>query len=72
MDEHSKKILMLSLDCDAKWCAAYLGISYIHLKDKLRISREEALDRAVETVEYAKSHGLKIRFTVEDGSRSRT
>ena len=26
--------------------------------------------RAVETVEYAKSHGLKIRFTVEDGSRA--
>ncbi|HJN19993.1 MAG TPA: 2-isopropylmalate synthase, partial [Candidatus Nitrosopelagicus sp.] len=42
----------------------------IHLKDKLRISREEALDRAVKTVEYAKSHGLKIRFTVEDGCRA--
>jgi 2-isopropylmalate synthase len=63
-------IVYISLDCDAKWCAAYLGISDIHLKDKLRISREEALERAVETVEYAKSHGLKIRFTVEDGSRA--
>ena len=58
------------LKCDASWAAAYLGISDIHLKDKLRISREEALDRAVETVEYAKSYGLKIRFTVEDGSRA--
>ena len=28
------------------------------------------MKRAVETVEYAKSHGLKIRFTVEDGSRA--
>ena len=28
------------------------------------------LNRAVKTVEYAKSHGLKIRFTVEDGSRA--
>ena len=54
----------------SNWVAAYLGISDIHLKDKLRISREEALNRAVETVEYAKSHGLKIRFTVEDGSRA--
>ena len=65
-----KQDIDISLDCDAKWCAAYLGISDIHLKDKLRISREEALERAVETVEYAKSHGLKIRFTVEDGSRA--
>ena len=65
-----KEDIDVSLDCDAKWCAAYLGISDIHPKDKLRISREEALERAVETVEYAKSHGLKIRFTVEDGSRA--
>ncbi len=60
----------VSLKCDASWVAAYLGISDIHLKDKLRISRDEALNRAVKTVEYAKSHGLKIRFTVEDGSRA--
>jgi len=60
----------VSLKCDAKWVAAYLGISDIHLKDKLKISRSEALERAVETVEYAKKHGLNIRFTVEDGSRA--
>jgi 2-isopropylmalate synthase len=65
-----KEDIDVSLSCDATWCAAYLGISDIHLKDKLRITREQAMDRAVGTVEYAKSHGLKIRFTVEDGSRA--
>tara|TARA_B100000029_G_scaffold106908_1_gene97696 strand:- start:709 stop:1887 length:1179 start_codon:yes stop_codon:yes gene_type:complete len=60
----------VSLSCDAKWVAAYLGISDVHLKDKLRITKEQALERAVETVSYAKKHGLKIRFTVEDGSRA--
>jgi 2-isopropylmalate synthase len=65
-----KEDIDVSLSCDAKWCAAYLGISDIHLKDKLRITREQAMERAVGTVEYAKSHGLKIRFTVEDGSRA--
>ena len=65
-----KEDIDASLSCDAKWCAAYLGISDVHLKDKLRITREQAMERAVETVEYAKSHGLKIRFTVEDGSRA--
>ena len=65
-----KKDIDVSLKCDASWVAAYLGISDIHLKDKLRISRDEALNRAVKTVEYAKSHGLKIRFTVEDGCRA--
>jgi 2-isopropylmalate synthase len=65
-----KEDIDVSLSCDAKWCAAYLGISDIHLKDKLRITQEQAMERAVGTVEYAKSHGLKIRFTVEDGSRA--
>ena len=60
----------VSIDCGAEWCAAYLGISDVHLADKLRITREDALERAVDTVEYAKSHGLKIRFTLEDGSRA--
>ena len=65
-----KEDIDVSLSCDAKWCAAYLGISDVHLKDKLRITKEQAMERAVQTVEYAKSHGLKIRFTVEDGSRA--
>ena len=60
----------VSIDCGAEWCAAYLGISDVHLADKLRITREEALERAIDTVEYAKSHGLKMRFTLEDGSRA--
>jgi len=65
-----KEDIDISLRCDASWIAVYLGISDIHLKDKLRISRQEALKRSVDAVEYAKSHGLKTRFTVEDGSRA--
>ena len=65
-----KEDIDVSLDCDAEWCAVYLGISDIHLHDKLRITRAQAMERAVQTVEYAKAHGLKIRFTVEDGSRT--
>jgi isopropylmalate/homocitrate/citramalate synthase len=65
-----KEDVDVAIDCDATWMATYLGISEIHMKDKLRITREEALRRSVETVEYAKSHGLKMRFTVEDGSRA--
>ncbi|MGQ0795279.1 MAG: homocitrate synthase/isopropylmalate synthase family protein [Nitrosopumilaceae archaeon] len=65
-----KEDIDVAIDCDAVWMATYLGMSDIHLKDKLRISREEALRRAVEAVEYAKSHGLKMRFTMEDASRA--
>jgi 2-isopropylmalate synthase len=59
-----------ALDCDTEWVATYMGISDIHLAAKLRISREEAKIRALEVVDYIKSHGLKSRFTMEDASRT--
>ncbi|HEX5905127.1 MAG TPA: 2-isopropylmalate synthase [Candidatus Nitrosocosmicus sp.] len=59
-----------ALDCGTEWVATYMGISDIHLEAKLRISREEAKIRALEVVDYIKSHGLKSRFTMEDASRT--
>jgi isopropylmalate/homocitrate/citramalate synthase len=59
-----------AIDCDTNWIATYMGISDIHLLAKLRISREEAKQRALEVVDYIKSHGLKSRFTMEDASRT--
>jgi len=58
------------VSCGASWCAVYLGVSDVHMRDKLRIGRDEAVSRAVGAVEHAKAHGLKIRFTAEDGSRA--
>lgn len=65
-----KSDIDIALRCDAKWMAMYLGISDLHLAAKLRITREQALERAVEAVDYMKAHGLKGRFTVEDASRA--
>ncbi|MCP8310420.1 MAG: 2-isopropylmalate synthase [Candidatus Methylarchaceae archaeon HK01B] len=64
------KDIDVALDCDARWIAMYHSVSDIHLKYKLRVSREETIRRAVGAVEYAKSHGLRLRFTMEDASRS--
>ncbi len=60
----------VALNCDAEWVAMFLSTSDIHLKDKLRLSKEEALQRAIVAVEYAEDHGLKSRFTAEDASRT--
>ncbi|MCL6088824.1 MAG: 2-isopropylmalate synthase, partial [Candidatus Marsarchaeota archaeon] len=58
------------ISLDASFIAMYLSTSDTHLSHKLHLSREEALSRAVEMVEFAKSHGLKLRFTCEDASRT--
>jgi isopropylmalate/homocitrate/citramalate synthase len=60
----------VALRCDASWIAMYHSVSDIHLQHKLRIPRDRAIERAVQAVEYAKSHGLKLRFTMEDASRA--
>lgn len=44
--------------------------SDIQLKYKLKISREEYYNRAIELVEYAKSRGLYISFSAEDSTRA--
>ena len=59
-----------AIETDAEWVATYMGISDVHLRAKLKISREEAKNRAIEVAEYIKSHGLKSRFTMEDASRT--
>jgi isopropylmalate/homocitrate/citramalate synthase len=60
----------ISRSCDAEWIAMYHSVSDIHLASKLHVSRETALERSISVIDYAKSHGLKVRFTAEDATRS--
>lgn len=56
--------------CDVEWVAMYHSVSDIHLTSKLHVTREAAIQRSISAIEYAKSHGLKLRFTMEDASRA--
>ena len=57
-------------ETEADRIAIFYGVSDIHLKAKHRKTREEALSIIGEMVEYAKSYGVKVRFTAEDASRA--
>jgi 2-isopropylmalate synthase len=48
----------------------FLATSDLHLEHKLRISREEALDRVVRMVRYARERCPEVEFSAEDASRS--
>ncbi len=48
----------------------FIATSDIHMKYKLRMTREEVLGRIAESVEYAKSRGVKVLFSAEDATRS--
>ncbi len=48
----------------------FIATSDIHLKHKLRMSRDEVLDAASFAINYAKKHIDYIEFSAEDASRS--
>ncbi|MGH2332004.1 2-isopropylmalate synthase [Thermoanaerobacter mathranii] len=48
----------------------FIATSDIHLKYKLKMSREETLKRAVEMVRYARRKFDEIEFSAEDASRT--
>lgn len=58
------------LDVDADWIGIFLGTSQISQKHNTHLGREETLETIANSVEYAKDHGLKVRFTPEDATRT--
>src|SRR5690606_6135947 len=48
----------------------FIATSDVHLARKLRISREECLDRAAEAVRRARSHADDVEFSAEDATRT--
>src|ERR687892_1022422 len=48
----------------------FIATSDLHLQAKLRITREQCLDAAVESVRYARQHTDDVQFSAEDATRS--
>src|SRR5919112_5092616 len=60
----------MAIDCELNYIHTFIATSDIHLQYKLKMTREQVLDKAVFAVEYAKKHGLKVEFSAEDATRS--
>ena len=48
----------------------FIATSDIHLEHKLKMTRDQALENAIEAVEYGKSRGLQVEFSAEDATRT--
>ncbi len=70
----------ITKDIDACWEAVrvakkprihtFIATSDIHLKHKLRMTRDEVVKRAREMVAYARQYAQDVEFSAEDASRS--
>lgn len=66
----NKRDIDAAIDSGLNYIHTFIATSDIHLKYKLKISREDALAKAIEAVEYGKSHGLQVEFSAEDATRT--
>jgi len=66
----NKKDIDAVIDCGLGYVHTFLATSDIHLRYKLKMTREEVKARAVDAIEYARSHGLRVQFSCEDATRT--
>ncbi|MBO8173787.1 MAG: homocitrate synthase [Thermococcus sp.] len=60
----------LVLDTNVNWIGIFFCLSNACLQKRFNITLEQALDRIERAILYAKDHGLKVRFTPEDATRT--
>ena len=59
-----------AIDAGLNYIHTFIATSDIHLEHKLHMTRDQALEKAIEAVEYGKSRGLQVEFSAEDASRT--
>lgn len=65
-----KRDIDVCIDTNVDRVHVFIAASDIHLKYKLKISAEKALEYAVNSVEYVKSYGVECEFSCEDATRT--
>lgn len=59
-----------AINCDLAYIHTFIATSDIHMQFKLRMNREQVVEKAAWAVEYAKKHGIQVEFSAEDATRS--
>jgi len=65
-----KKDIDAAVSAGLKYIHTFIATSDIHLKYKLKMTKDQALAKAIEAVEYGKSLGLRVEFSAEDATRT--
>ncbi|BDZ70507.1 homocitrate synthase family protein [Methanobacterium petrolearium] len=65
-----KEDIDTAIDCDVDGIITFMGTSALHLKHKLRIDQDDALNICMNSIEHAKDHGLFVAFSAEDATRT--
>lgn len=59
-----------AISSDVDMVLLFVATSELHMRYKLKMTRDQVLEKAVRSVEYARDHGLKASMSTEDSTRS--
>jgi 2-isopropylmalate synthase len=66
----SREDIDSAVDSGVNYVHTFIATSEGHMKNKLKMTREQVKARAVDAVEYARSRGVMVEFSCEDGTRT--
>jgi methanogen homocitrate synthase len=65
-----KEDIDVAIDCDVDGIITFMATSDLHLKHKLKMTQEQALNICMKSIEHAKDHGIFVAFSAEDATRT--
>lgn len=65
-----KEDIDIALDCDVDGVITFMATSDLHLKHKLKMTQDQALNICLKSIEHAKDHGIFVAFSAEDATRT--
>ncbi len=66
----TKNSVTACLECGIKEITIETPFNELNLKHRLKLTKEQALQKTVESIEHAKKHGTTVDFMLMDGSRT--
>jgi len=65
-----KEDIDMAIDCGVDGIITFMATSNLHLKHKLKLTQEQALNICMKSIEHAKDHGIFVAFSAEDATRT--
>ncbi len=62
--------IQAAVDCGVDMVSIFIPTSELHVRVKFRKSRQEVLEDSLSMIDFARDHGVQVRFAAEDASRT--
>jgi methanogen homocitrate synthase len=62
--------IQTAIDCDVDMVSIFIPTSDLHVRLKFKKPREQVLEDSLGMIDFARDHGVQVRFAAEDASRT--